>query len=345
MAAGRVGAGQMKAVPHRWRWKDISPYLTRIAEVAKAADVPPVEFADRQQFLLTNPGFGGRLQVASTLRCAVSIYNPADVAGVHAHTPNASRTILSENGGYTTVDGERCMAGRGDLILTPHGTWHDHGNDAPDPVIWMDVLDWPLMEFLDCIWLDDQFQGEMTGVGRAQVPTRAAGYSKRLYGQGGMVPVMNHQRGFARGTTPLVHFRGKDIRAALDALKGDVNDAHEGAEIRFTNPVTSEPVFPTLEYTAQLLAPGQETLAKRETASRLYVVLEGRGTTEAGSTQFDWEENDIFVIPNFLWRRHVNRGPKDAVLYAVSDLPLMEKIGQYRAQGRGTDGAVKDLVA
>jgi gentisate 1,2-dioxygenase len=320
LAGGRVGAGQLKARAHRWRWAEISPYLNRIAEVARSADVPPVEFADRQQFLLTNPGLGGRLQVSSTMRCAVSIYNPADVAGVHVHTPNASRTILSENGGYTTVDGERCIAGRGDLILTPHGTWHDHGNDAADPVIWMDVLDWPLMEFLDCIWLDDEFPGETTGPARAQKPSRAAGYSHALYGAGGMMPVMNsHQRGLAQGTTPFIHFRGKDIRAALDGLKGQARDPHEGTMVRFTNPVTGEPLFPTLDYTAQLLRPGEETLFKRETSSRLYVVLDGRGSTEIGKEQFDWDTNDIFVLPNFLWRRHRNTGTKDAVLYAVSD--------------------------
>ena len=54
------------------------------------------------------------------MRCAVSIYNPGDVAPVHIHTPNASRTILSNEGGYTTIDGERCEAARGDLILTPN---------------------------------------------------------------------------------------------------------------------------------------------------------------------------------------------------------------------------------
>ena len=343
MASGRVGAGQLKAAPYRWRWKEISPYLHRIADVAKNADVPPVEFADRQQFLLTNPGLGGRLQVANTIRCAVSIYNPHDVAGVHLHTPNASRTILSENGGYTTVDGERCLAGRGDLILTPHGTWHDHGNDSKDPVIWMDVLDWPLMEFLDCIWLDEQFPGETTG--KAQTPTRREGYSKSLYGAGGMLPgIDSHQRGIAHEATPMIHFRGKDIRATLDALKGQAHDPHEGTPLRFTNPVTGEPLFPTLDYTAQLLAPGEETLMKRETASRLYVVLEGRGSTEVGKEQFDWEENDIFVLPNFLWRRHRNTGGKDAVLYAVSDLPLLEKIGQYRAQGRSAGGKLVQLA-
>ena len=130
VATGRVGANQMKAAPHRWRWSEISPYLGRIAEIARTADVSPIEFADRQQFLLVNPGLGGRIQVASTIRCAVSIYNPGDVAPVHMHTPNASRTILSENGGYTTIEGERCEASRGDLILTPNGTWHDHGNDG-----------------------------------------------------------------------------------------------------------------------------------------------------------------------------------------------------------------------
>src|SRR6201986_2917931 len=74
IAAGRVGKAQLKPLPHRWRWGEIAPYLDRIAEIARRADVSPIEFAERQQFLLTNPGLGGRLQVTSTMRCAVSIY-------------------------------------------------------------------------------------------------------------------------------------------------------------------------------------------------------------------------------------------------------------------------------
>src|SRR5262249_22836469 len=120
LAAGRVGAAQLETAAHPWRWREIGPYLDRIAEIARGADVSPIEFAERQQFLLTNPGLGGRLQVTGTMRCAVSIYNPGDVAPVHIHTPNASRTILSDNGGYTTIEGERCEAARGDLILTPN---------------------------------------------------------------------------------------------------------------------------------------------------------------------------------------------------------------------------------
>ncbi|MBV9378362.1 MAG: cupin domain-containing protein [Alphaproteobacteria bacterium] len=180
IAAGRVGAAQLKPVAHHWRWAEISPYLDRIAEIARASNVSPIEFAERQQFLLTNPGLGGRLQVTSTIRCAVSIYNPGDVAPVHIHTPNASRTILSEEGGYTTIDGERCEAARGDLILTPNGTWHDHGNDGDEPVMWVDVLDFPLMEFLDCVWLDEAYPGETDGNARAQRVVRSPGLAEAL---------------------------------------------------------------------------------------------------------------------------------------------------------------------
>jgi gentisate 1,2-dioxygenase len=346
LAAGRVGANQIKAAPHRWRWREIGPYLDRIADIAKNSDVSPIEFAERQQFLLTNPGLGGRLQVTNTIRCAVSIYNPGDVAPVHVHTPNASRTILSENGGYTVVEGERCAAARGDLILTPHGTWHDHGNDGATPVVWIDVLDFPLMEFLDCVWLDDEFHGEREGNSRAQAAKHTDGYSGKLYGAGGLLPgFVLHQRGIGAGATPMIHYRGADVRAALAGLAGETGDPYEGITLRFVNPANGTPVFPTLAYTAQLLRPGEETRAKRETASTMYTVIEGSGETEIAGKRFEWEKNDIFVVPNFLWRRHVNTGKSDALLYAISDAPLMEKVGQYRAQGRQADGSVENLVA
>ena len=167
----------LRALPHLWRWADIEPYLHRIAEIA------PLEFTDRQQFLLTNPGLGGALRVTATMRVAVSIYKPGDEAVTHMHTPNASRTILSAAGGYSTIEGERCLARRGDLILTPNGTWHGHGNDDDAPVIWMDVLDWPLLEHLDCVWISEAEPGHL-----ANRPAPEAGLSGRLFGSGGLVP-------------------------------------------------------------------------------------------------------------------------------------------------------------
>jgi gentisate 1,2-dioxygenase len=345
VAGGRVGAAQLKPVAYHWRWQEIGPYLDRIAEIARSAEVSPIEFAERQQFLLTNPGLGGRLQVTGTMRCAVSIYNPGDVAPVHIHTPNASRTILSENGGYTTIEGERCRAARGDLILTPNGTWHDHGNDGADPVVWIDVLDFPLMEFLDCVWLDEEYPGATEGNARAQVTTQSDGYSQRLFGRGGLAPAgIAACRGFGLGTSPMFHYRGADVRAALDDLRSETSDPYEGVTLRFVNPLTGASVFPTLDYRAILLRPGEETRFKRETSGTLYQVIDGSGTSEVSGRFFDWKPNDIFVVPGFAWRRHLNRGAGDAVLYAVSDMPLLDKIGQYRAQGRLPDDTVVDLT-
>ena len=155
---------------------------------------------------------------------------------------------------------------------------------------------------------------------------------------------VSHRRGIGHATGPVFHYRGAEIMAALAALRDEAGDLYEGVTLRFVNPATGAAVFPTLDYSAQLLRPGEATGWKRETANCFYIVLEGEGTTEIAGRSFDWRRNDLFVVPNFLWRRHINKGPGDAVLYLCSDRPLFEKIGQYRAQGRGEDGAVAQLV-
>ena len=50
------------------------------------------------------------------------------------------------------------------------------------------------------------------------------------------------------------------------------------------------------------------------------------------------------MVPNHRWRRFVNTGKTDAILYSYTDQPLIAKLGHYRAQGRSKDGAVVDLV-
>ena len=74
---------------------------------------------------------------------------PGEWAPAHRHTPNAVRMIVEGEGAYTTVDGEKCPMSRGDLILTPTGLWHEHGHDGDEPVIWLDVLDLPLVYYME----------------------------------------------------------------------------------------------------------------------------------------------------------------------------------------------------
>jgi gentisate 1,2-dioxygenase len=114
--------------------------------------------------------------------------------------------------------------------------------------------------------------------------------------------------------------------------------------MQFVNPVNGKPVGMVMDYAAQLLRPGEETRPKRETSNTFMVVMEGQGYTDVGGQRFEWVTNDIVVMPNFLWRRHVNTGSKDAVLYTVSDASLMRNIGQYRTQGKDDEGGVVELV-
>jgi gentisate 1,2-dioxygenase len=179
---------------------------------------------------------------------------------------------------------------------------------------------------------------------RAQRTTHPSGHSRKLYGAGGLLPkFVEHRRGFGHGTSPYIHYRGADVMEALRAMRGETGDPHEGIGIEFTHPATGGPLFPTLSYGAQMIRSGEETLRKRETSSTVFVAMQGRGETEVAGTTFAWEENDVFVVPNFLWRRH--RAKSDAVLYTMSDTPLLEKIGQYRAQGLDKSGKVVQLVA
>ncbi len=345
LARGRIAANQMKMLAHRWRWREIYPYLRKISEIAGSAEEKPIETTDRQGILLTNPGLGGRLQITNTIRCSIAIYNHGDIAPAHVHSPNASRTILSDKGGYTNVEGERCDCRRGDIVFTPNGTWHDHGNDDPDPMIWIDMLDWPLMEYLDAVWVDQSYVDPKHGNAKSQPVLHSDGHSTRMYGHGGFKPVFtSNQRGWGHDPTPLFHYKGVDIREALDRLRNEEGDPHEGIKMQFVNPVTGGPIFPTLDYCAQLLRPGEELGWKRETSSTFIAVMEGEGYSEIGGQRFDWEKNDIMAVPNFLWRRHVNTGKNDAVLYTVSDAALLRAIGQYRSQGKNAKGHVTQIA-
>src|SRR5215831_5579508 len=132
-----------KAVPYCWRWSDIEPRL-RVA-----AKTVPIEECERRALVFANPGLDGKPYITNTLFAAYSLYNPGERAPVHRHTPSASRFALEGDGGFTVVEGEKLSMSRGDLILTPHGTWHDHGNDGREAVIWVDVLNVPLVESLN----------------------------------------------------------------------------------------------------------------------------------------------------------------------------------------------------
>ena len=309
-----------------WRWKEIRPLLL------EAGRNISLEESDRRVLILSNPGSCPSHHSTNTLYVSCSIYNPGELATVHRHTANASRFVLEGGGGFTNIEGEKCTMSRGDLIVTPNGTWHDHGNEGAEPVMWIDVLDLPLVEALGSSTFRFDYYEAKT-LQKFQSVSRPAEQSTRLYATGGLKPTfVSHERGDSLGT-PMFVYRWKDAQRALDGLRGYAGSPHDGLIMEYVNPVNGEPVTTTMSFSVQMLRGGEATAAHRHTASVFYCCLKGRGRTVVDGVELDWGENDLFVIPSWAAHKHVNLDPKaDAILYSVSDAPTLKRLGLYREE-------------
>lgn len=334
-----------KATPYRWRWADIEPRL-RVA-----AKTVPIEECERRALVFANPGLGGKPYITNTIFAAYSLYNPGERAPVHRHTPSASRFVLDGDGGFTVVEGEKLAMARGDLILTPSGTWHDHGNDGTQAVIWVDVLDVPLVESLNATIFEFDYteQDRQSNTGEpiprtVQTIREPAGHSSRLYATGGLKPLfVSHRRG-PNEHSPMFIYRWEDTRRALGQLRGYAGSPYDGILLEYVDPTTGGSVMPTLAYRSQMLRPGERTRAHRKTASCIYCVLEGEGYTEVDGQRLDWRRNDVFAVPGWQWHGHHNTGQEDAFLYSVTDEPTMRKLGLFREEGRTPDGKIERVT-
>ena len=294
--------------PHIWYWRDLRPLL-----VEAGRNIPLAE-ADRRVLILANPAVFPKHHSTGTLYVSCSIYNPGEAATVHRHTPNASRFVLEGDGGYTTIEGEKCTMSRGDLIVTPNGTWHDHGNEGTVPVMWVDVLDLPLVETLGSTQFEFDYREPSAGLSNSQEPVRReiqtvrepADHSINLYGAGGLRPTfVSHLRGRSIGT-PMFVYRWEDTQKALDRLRSYAGSPDDGIMLEYVNPMSGEPVTTTMSFAVQLLRGGEHTRRHRHTSSTAYCCLSGGGRTKVGDAVLEWGPNDLFVIPSWAWHEHIN---------------------------------------
>ena len=328
------------AVPFVWHWKDMYPLL------AKASGIVPMAEAYRRALLFTNPGLAPKPWITTTIYGGCSWYNPGESAEVHKHPPSASRFALSGDGGWTAVDGEKCMMKRGDLILTPNGSWHNHGNDGTEPVIWVDILDLPLVENLQNSWVMEyeyfEGEGKQRSKRTTQSITRPDDYSVKVYSSGGIKPTfIDHQRADGTGS-PMYVYRWSDTYEALNRLREFTPDPCDGICVEFIDPISGKSVVPTMSFGVHLFKAGFLPDFQRKTASTVYCVISGKGRTEIdGGKSLEWEENDIFVVPSGSWYRHVNTDSvNDLLLYAVSDEPTLQKLELLQKFRRSSDGKV-----
>ena len=327
-------APRATAEPFRWKWTDIEPRL-RIA-----SRTVPIEECERRALVFANPGLGGRPFITNTLFAAYSLYNPGEKAPVHRHTPCASRFVLDGDGGYTVVEGEKLQMARGDLVITPNGTWHDHGNDGKDAIIWVDVLDVPMVEAFNATVFEFDYLDVDGEKATYQAHKHAVGYSTAMYSTGGIKPLnVDHQRGLNRHS-PMFIYRWADTQKALRAIREHTIDLHDGVMVEYVDPTDGASVMQTMAFRCQMLDAGMITLPQRRMSSAMYVVLEGEGKTEINGATLEWKRNDVFAIPSWSWYRHCAGTSGEAILYSVSDEVAARKLGYYQREIRDEAGDV-----
>jgi gentisate 1,2-dioxygenase len=301
-----------------WRWAD----LYGIAE--RAGHLVPVERGgDRRAIALANPGQGGMPFATSTLWAAVQWLNGREIAPAHRHTSQAIRFIIDGAGSYSTVEGDKVFLERGDLVLTPPWTWHDHGSESDERAIWMDALDIPLNNFLDAPFFENYPH-------ERQPVDKVLNGSVLKYGVGQMRPAWEEP---SRDYPPIMTFKWADTERALAGLAQVEADPFDDVALEYTNPHTGSSVMRTFSCQIQMLRPGVHTRAHRHTGSWVYLAFEGHGATVIDGVRFEWGPGDMFVLPSWAAHEHVNASADErAVLFAVHDTPLLKMVDKYRVE-------------
>jgi gentisate 1,2-dioxygenase len=303
---------QPTAVPVHWQYSVVRGHLLHAGSLLSA------EEAERRVLIFENPGLAGQSRITGSLFSGLQLLMPGERAHAHRHTASALRVFLEGSNAYTAVNGEPTKMSRGDFVITPCWTWHDHGNDGADPAIWLDGLDVPIVNLFDTSFAE--------GNETSQIPVARPEHDSEARYAGALLPDGRRSDSLS---SPLLNYRYSRARDSLAQMQrnGPIDPCH-GVKLRYVNPLTGGSVMPTMSAALQLIASGFRTAPYCSTDSTVFVVIEGKGHSKVGDSSFDWSENDIFVAPSWTMQHH--RAESEAVLFSFSDRAAQEKLGIWR---------------
>jgi gentisate 1,2-dioxygenase len=271
-------------LPAHWSYDDGH------AALEAAGRLIDTSLAERRNLILVNPVEGNEYGTARTLVAAYQMLLPGERARTHRHSPNALRLILnSDPGTYTVVNGDKVPMLNNDIVLTPKGSWHGHGNDGHAPAYWIDFLDVPLVQLLEPMFFDP-YPAEQ------EPPARNVSKSPLLFAWSDI--------------EPRVH------AAALESTG------------RYGRQLTLDHQMRTFGLHVMALASRIATETVHTTANNIYAVIDGSGTSHIDGAAIDWKRGDVFVAP--AWRPHHHVPAGDAVLFRVTDEPVLAMLDLYQ---------------
>jgi gentisate 1,2-dioxygenase len=309
-----MGPGWNKPTPSLWPAprKTFLPAHWRYEQARGALDAAGrlinTELAERRNLILFNPAEGNTYGTVRTLVAAYQMIMPGEWARVHRHTPNALRLILdAEAGTYTAVDGIEVAMEPGDVLLTPNWSTHGHGNRSKARAYWLDFLDAPLVQLLEPMFFEiaegDEKDEEKEAAG-------TAGEASPPIGE-------------VTAATDFV-FTRKDTLRRLGEARPDPSGPFA------TQIELGHPALATTALYMMKLAPGVRTAPYRTTANNIYAVVEGSGITTVDGERFEWRRGDVVAAP--AWRPHWHEAAGEAILFRVTDEPVMQRFGWWREE-------------
>lgn len=303
-------------VPYLWKWS------TMLNMMNQAVEVLGLEEGGRRSILYTNPEIPTKGTTLS-LRAGLQMLRPGETAWAHRHSMSALRFVVKGNpGAYTVVNGQILRMEENDLILTPQGTWHHHENPTGESVIWLDAIDTPLVRNINAIFYEQHAEMKQPLADEAESAELQAGWVRPP--QTSLDPV--------RGL--VVAYKWQTALESLKRLAPKTGRSPDGVILEYVNPITGGAVLPTIDAHVQMLRKGEETEEHRHTSGTVYFVIQGEGETVAADRILHWSKGDGFVVPNWGWHRHRSRGAEDALLFSISDAPVMKAVQLYKEELR-----------
>ena len=322
-----------ESVPVLWRYKDLREHVLR------SVDLVTPEKAGRRVIYLNNPGRREVSAAVGWLYSGLQVMNPGEVASAHAHSASALRFIMEGSGAYTIVDGHKMTLGARDFVLTPNGTWHEHGVEASGtPCIWQDGLDIPFVNAIEANFyaVHPKIHQEESGLPIDDMT--------KTWGNPGLRPATGT---WSKGYSPMFKYEWAPTYDALSKYAEATDGSpYDGVIMNYTNPVTGGHVMQTIGASMQMLRPGEKTKSHRHTGSFIYQVAKGSGYSIIGGRRFNWQERDIFCVPSWAWHEHGNNSDtEDACLFTFNDLPVIEGLGFYREEAYGDNAGYQAVAA
>jgi len=118
-----------------------------------------------------------------------------------------------------------------------------------------------------------------------------------------------------------MHFAWADTKRRLAEAEG--RNGSGAVEIAL-----GDPALDTMALSMLKLKAGSGTAVRKVMANNVFGVVEGEGTTTVEGETLAWARGDVIVVPS--WQSHAHCSNDGAVLFRVTDEPVMQKLGFMR---------------